>query len=395
MQALTFWEHSEVPKRIIKTDGYWIQYQGESQPCLDLTTGYGAFLLGYNNKQVLDSMRNIDVQFLRGNSGDTCDQLEQIINTLCSKGNWDSVAWAVSGSDGVEAAIFANDMYWQMTSGYRSKIISFYPGYHGATFISRNLRGDTEKDCTRATVLQSPQWHTLDQRPAAEEAVLLEIRNILENDHKKEYGCLIMETSPWINDMCPWSGHWWKQIRSICDEFGILFILDDVAVCWGKFGTWFGHQNFGVQPDISVAGKALTGGYSPLSAALFNHKVSSVIKNRSFDYNHTWAPNLWGVAASLAVTKIIEENNLLSRVKWINDKIKEIANDFGCISRGDYLFMIMETPKIVTLGDLHNAGLSSGLPIEGATTGHIKFCLPLTVDDEYFHTLKTRLKLIL
>jgi hypothetical protein len=94
----------------------------------------------------------------------------------------------------------------------------------------------------------------------------------------------------------------------------------------------------------------------------------------------------------LEVSKYIEKHNLLARVPSINQEIKNIAKEYGFITRGDYLFVIMETPRVITLGELHNAGLSSGLPIAGATTGHIKFCMPLIADDEYFDVLRTRLK---
>jgi adenosylmethionine-8-amino-7-oxononanoate aminotransferase len=244
----------------------------------------------------------------------------------------------------------------------------------------------------RATVVQSPQWHTLDQQEEAEAKAIIEVRKILENDTNKDYGCLVMETSPWINDMCPWSHNWWKQIRSICDEFGILFILDDVAVCWGKHGTWFGYEPFNVKPDICIMGKALTGGYSPLSAAVCNQEIADILAKESFDYGHTWQPNMWGVAAALAVSSYIEQHDLLKNVAYINCELKSIAADYGLVSRGDYLFVIMETPFEVTLGNLHNVGLSSGLPTAGASTGHIKFCAPLIADEKYFSTLRASMK---
>lgn len=391
-KQLFYWETSEQTKTITKTDKYWIQYKNESEPCLDLTTGYGAFLLGYNNRQVLDRINNLDVQFVRGQSGDSHESVEQLASFICEQGDWGSVAWAVSGSDGMEAAIFVLDSYWSMTSGYRKKMISFFPSYHGATFFNRHLRGDYVEDIDRVTVLPSPQWHTKDQQLESEHITLNKVRNILENDKSKEYGAVIMETSPWTHDMCPWSKNWWKEIRQICDTHGILLIVDDVAVCWGKHGTWFGYQPFDIKPDIVVLGKALTGGYSPLSAVAASHEITAVLKQQSFDYAHTWQPNLWGVAASLAVKDIIEEKNLLGRVYEINSEFKKIADEYGFISRGDYLFTIMETPVTITTGDLHDVGLSSGLPIQGATTGHIKFCFPLIADEEYFYHLRKRLK---
>ena len=386
----------EIPKYITKTDGYWIQYKGEKEPCLDLTTGYGAFLLGYNNRTIIDAMyKNLDVQFLRGTTGDLSEQVEELTNFIFQKGNWSGITWAVSGSDGIESAIYANDMYWTLTSGYRPKIISLVPGYHGATFISRHLSGDY-KEVGRASIINGPQWHTIEERDQQESRALFEIRHMLEQDKDKQIGCLIMETSPWVGDMCPWSNKWWKEIRTICDYYGILWILDDVAVCWGKHGTWFGYEPFGVKPDINVFGKAFTGGYSPLSAVVFNEQINEVLTRENYNYGHTWHPNMWGVAASLAVSKYIENNDLLARVPVINKELKNIANEYGFRVRGEFLFIIMDTPKMISSGELHDAGLSSGRPNNDSSsgTGNIKFCLPLTADDEYFYTLQKRLKLL-
>jgi adenosylmethionine-8-amino-7-oxononanoate aminotransferase len=394
MNKVVYYEPSETPKYVTKTDGYWIHYKGEKEPCLDLTTGYGAFLLGYNNRTVIDAMyKNLDVQFVRGHTADVSEQVEELVKFISKKGDWPGVSWAVSGSDGVEAAIYANDEYWKMTTGYRPNIISLAPGYHGATFISRHLRGDYP-EVDRARIVRSPQWNSVEERVEEESRALGEIRQLLEQDKEKQIGCLIMETSPWVGNMCPWSANWWKEIRKICDEFEIIWILDDVAVCWGKHGTWFGYEPFGVKPDMNVFGKALTGGYSPLSAVAFNEKISNVLTKQNFEYGHTWHPNLWGVAASLAVSKYIEDNNLLSRVAAINKEFKNIANEYGFKIRGDFLFSIMETPRRITSGELHDVGLSTGLPTNDANTGNIKFCTPLTADDEYFYTLKSRLKLL-
>ena len=395
MRVLNFWAEGEQLKYVTKTQGYWVHYQHKDKPCLDITTGYGAFVLGYNHPDILSALQSdYAVNFLRGNSGETTQNVDALAEKICSLGDWDSVAWSVSGSDAVETAIAMNDRYWEMTSGYRHKIISFYPGYNGTTMLGKHLRGEY-RELGRATVLKSPQWIFQEDQEEQEQITLNQIRSILENDTKKEYGCLIFESSPWIDDMLPWSPNWWKQIRSICDEFGILMVLDDVAICWGKHGAWFGNQPFGVQPDISAIGKALTGGYSPLGAAVVNKKAGQVLRSESWDHGHTWQPNMAGVAASLAVTQFITDNNLLSRARSINQELRKITDAFGFNARGNYTFVIMDTPKPVTLQDLHVAGLCSGLPVRGSTTGQIKIAAPLIADEEYFIELKNRLKLVI
>jgi adenosylmethionine-8-amino-7-oxononanoate aminotransferase len=393
MRELKFWSDGEIKKYVTKTEGYWIHYKGEDFPRLDITTGYGAFILGYNNQEILDSIHNnYNVNFVRGNSGETIEEIEELAEKICSLGNWDVVAWSVSGSDAVETAIAMNDNYWNWTSNYRPKIISFYPGYNGTTLLGKHLRGEPlYKNLGRATVLESPQWIHTDDRHTAEEHTLSQVRKILENDINKEYGCLIFETSPWIDDMLPWSNNWWKQIRAICDEFGILFILDDVAICWGKHGTWFGNQPFGVQPDIICIGKALTGGYSPLSAAACTEKIGKILSARSWHHGHTWQPNIYGIRASLAVSKYVEDKNLLSNVPYINSELKKIGENYGMYSRGDFTFVIFDAPHYIGAQDLFEAGLSSGIPVRGSVSGQIKIASPLTADEEYFYNLNIRI----
>ncbi len=392
MKELQYWSEEPVTKIVTKTGGYWVHYK-DNEPKLDITTGFGAFILGYNNKKVLEDIHeNYSINFLRGHSGETCEQVIELANIICDKGNWANIAWAVSGSDAVECAIAMNDRYWMNREEHRPIIISFDPSYHGTTMLGKHLRGKY-KDINRVKIIESPSWNNLEDRETSEEKVLADLTNLLENN---EYvGCLIMESHPWSGKMLPWSKNWWNKIRKICDENDILFIVDDVAVCWGKNSSWFGYQIFDVQPDIASLGKALTGGYSPLGAAVCNNKVSQVIKSSSWNHGHTWQPNLYGVTASLAVTKYIEERNLFSKVSEINLKLKEIAREFSLPVKGDHLMVSYEFPRVVDSQDLFNVGLCSGIPIDDPDTGRIKLIPPLIADDEYFEVLKKSIKSLL
>lgn len=382
MSELKQWSMSERPKKVTKTTRYWVHYDNEKH--LDIQCGNAAYVLGYNDGDVLNAMREQPVHFLRGNTGESSDMADQLANYICEKGNWASVAWAVSGSDAVEAAIAMNDTYWQYSgSPNKNKILCFAPGYHGTTMLAKHLRGEYPY-LNRAQIVQAPQWRNIEDRERVENATLDAVRQrLLENP---DIGCIIMETMPWVSDISPYSKNWWETIRNMCDHFGILMIVDDVALCWGKMGTMFGYQAYGVQPDISALGKALTAGYSPLGAAVCNKRVDDVISRRSWDHGHTWAPNMQGVAASLAATKKIE--NLLSRVPMIQQELKKVADTLGLNYRGDALFACFDTPRMVTLAELSENGLAGTIP----GLNSIKVISPLIADDEYFGELLDRLK---
>jgi len=384
MRELKGWSFEAQCKKVIRTSKYWVHY--ENQTHLEIHCGNSAYVLGYNDNDVLEAMNKTPINFLRGNTGESSEGNDQLVKYICDNGNWSSVAWAVSGSDAVEAAMAMNDTYWQYLGRKKPKIISFSPGYHGTTMLAKHLRGEYHY-LDRARIIKAPFWSTVDQREQREQQVFATIKQTLSTND--DIGCIIMETLPWISDMLPYSENWWKTIRQICDDYGILMIVDDVALCWGKLGTMFGWQAYGVQPDISALGKALTAGYSPLGAAVCNEKVSSVLSSRSWDHGHTWAPNMQGVAASLAATKKIEK--LLPCVPHINSKLVEIAQEFNLPYRGQGMFMCYETPINIT----HEQLASAGLAATTTTPNCLKIIPPLIADEEYFYELKNRIKTLL
>ena len=276
-----------------------------------------------------------------------------------------------------------NDSYWKYLGIDKRKIISFMPGYHGTTMLGKHLRGEYMY-LGRSCIIPAPMWKTYDQQESTEQSSLDMVKQFLEKD--RSIGCILMETIPWMGDISPFSKNWWKSIRSICDEYNVLMIVDDVAVCWGKNGTLFGWQPYEVQPDITTLGKALTGGYSPLGVAACNKKVYDVISKKSWDHSHTWSPNMAGIYAALATTKKIEP--LLPRCSYIEQELLNIANEFNLNTRGSNLFRCYDLNKNITLADLSSAGLTAAIP--GSKS--IKLISPINADEEYFWELRVRLK---
>lgn len=387
MSELKQWSVGESQKEVIKTKGYWVEYRnGEKH--IDIQCGNAAYVLGYGDEDIMDAMRSCEVNFLRGNSGESSSANDELIKFICETGNWASVAWAVSGSDAVEAAIAMNDTYW-MYRKYpnKSKIVSFVPGYHGTTMLAKHLRGEYPS-LNRSILINAPSWKNITDQQTQEQISLSNLRKVLE-EHNESIGCVIMETIPWMGDISPYSKTWWETVRKLCDEFNVLMIVDDVAVCWGKNGTFFGWQPYGVQPDITSLGKSLTAGYSPLGAAACNKKVHTVISSKSWEHGHTWAPNTQGVAASLAATKKI--SILIDRVPEIHTSLRSIAEEFDLNWRGENLFMCYDTPRNITLAELSAVGMAATIPGDNC----IKVIAPLIADETYFQTLRERMQKVL
>jgi adenosylmethionine-8-amino-7-oxononanoate aminotransferase len=289
----------------------------------------------------------------------------------------------VSGSDAVEAAIAMNDSYWAARGQSRNKILSFSMSYHGTTMLAKHLRGEYP-GLGRSVLVDSHNWQYAYQQHGQEQLALNKIQEQLKKH--SDIGCVIFETVSWAVTMAPYSIKFWQQLRLICNEHNVLMIVDDVAFCWGTNGTMFGYESYGIQPDICAIGKSLTGGYSPLGAAVCTEAVRQTLNIQSWNHGHTWQPNMSGVVAALSATRQIQ--SLLHRVPEIERRLKTIADELDLNSRGANTYITYDFDRGISLSDINDVGFAASLPGYNS----VKVFAPLTADDQYFDRLKDGLQ---
>ncbi len=357
---------------VIKTEKYWIT-TGQGK-LLDILCGNTAFIFGYSYDAIFQKM--IDTQrtvgFLKGTSDETCEANEHLISQLCTIGNFASVSWAVSGSDGVELAISANDQYWQALNNYKPTVVVFNPNYHGTTYLAKIFRG---------------QYLSTDRCISV--STLDELITLLGSNDK--IGAVLMESCPWINGVSPWPKQHWQTVRRLCDQYSINFIVDDVFGGCGKLGHVFSHQRYNVQPDIVVLGKSLTAGYSPLSCACINQRITDAVKD-TWDYGHTWTPNMAGVGAALAV---LDELNteIIRSIESRLDGIGTLFVQAGWIDSYSSIGLLLELKlkKSYPADQLIKHGLNGTI----TDLNTIRICAPVIADNEYFNYLHQQISLAL
>lgn len=104
---------------------------------------------------------------------------------------------------------------------------------------------------------------------------------------------------------------YWRLIRDLCDEHGVLLIADEVVTGFGRTGAWFGLDHYGDQPDIVCLGKGIASGYLPLSAAVFADGVAEAFQDRLLPHGLTYSGHPVCCAAALATIAVIEEDGLV------------------------------------------------------------------------------------
>ncbi len=125
---------------------------------------------------------------------------------------------------------------------------------------------------------------------------------------------------------------YFKRIREICDQYGVLLIFDEVMCGMGRIGTLYACEEEGVTPDILICAKGLGAGYQPIGAALASEKVYGAIRDGSgaFQHGHTYMGHPVACAAALAVQTVIEEEGLLANVKAMGARLNgALQSRFG------------------------------------------------------------------
>jgi adenosylmethionine-8-amino-7-oxononanoate aminotransferase len=345
------------------------------------------FTLGYSNEEIINNMSAQLLNTTRVHTplGLTSNLVDEAESFICESGNWAGMAWAVTGTGAVENAISISDQYWTALNAPKKYIISFPCCWHGTSSLAKELGGTmTPKFPSGRTMhIQGPGWTKISQRPL-DEARMMQSLKLRVQQHKDEIGAILMDPSPWFGGVRPFSTNWWQSVRDLCDQNDILFIIDDVASGWGKNGTWHSHMSLGgnIQPDISSIGKALSGGYAPISATVFNDKIKQVI-NKNVEYAHTFQPYIGGVSAILSVRDIIERDGLLDNVDYITSRLTSIGNDLMLKNVISNFLVSGLMASFYYEKDIHStAGLSGKV-----SSKHILVCAPMNADDEYLRLL--------
>jgi adenosylmethionine-8-amino-7-oxononanoate aminotransferase len=144
---------------------------------------------------------------------------------------------------------------------------------------------------------------------------------------------------------------YYQMIREICDKHNVLFIDDEVICGFGRTGTWFGIDHWGVQPDIMTTAKGMSGAYTPIAAILVSDRVAKAFEKTSgrFINAFTTAGNPVSCSAAIAVVDIIEKDKLVARSAEMGEYMHKQAKK--------------KLAPHPTVGDIRGKGLIMGIEL--------------------------------
>ena len=202
-------------------------------------------------------------------------------------------------------------------------------------------------------------------------------------------------------------GDYFSRVRRLCDQYGILLILDEVMCGMGRTGTLFACEQFNVAPDICAIAKGLGGGYQPIGAMLCTKNIHDAVMEGSgfFQHGHTYLGHPVACAAGLAVLERLIDDQVLERVAHAGSYLRQRLCDklgqhphVGDI-RGVGLFCGVELiadrdtkaplpPEAKIAAKIKSAAFAEGLlcypmggTIDGKRGDHILLAPPFVVED--------------
>ena len=266
------------------------------------------------------------------------------------------VFYSDSGSTAAEIALkMAFQYQHQRGETGRRTFVRLREAYHGDTIGSVSVGGIDLFHATYRPLL----FETF----AAEPGDAADMERVL-SAHAEEVAAVIVE--PLVQGAAGMIVHppgYLRAVRELCDRFGVLLIVDEVATGFGRTGTMFACEHEDVAPDLMCLAKGITGGYLPLAAtltteAIYDGFLGAPAEQRTFFHGHTYTGNALACAAALANLDVFEQERTLENLQPKIELLEELLSGIAALDEVTEIrqrgFMVA-----IDLGD-HDAELRIG-----------------------------------
>ncbi|MFL2898229.1 MAG: aminotransferase class III-fold pyridoxal phosphate-dependent enzyme [Candidatus Pelagibacter sp.] len=327
-------DFKERPRLITSAKGVYLKnHEGQTQ--IDASSGLFCNPLGHGRIEIIDAITNqlktLDyAQPFQQGFGGSFELATRIAKH--TPGNLNRIFYTICGSTAVETAIKISVAYHKARGeGQRFRFVGRERAYHGMNIGATSVGGMINNVKTYASVLMPGVVHMrhthLDDHKfiSGQPETGMEIANDLERictnfGSENIAACIVEPIAGSTGTLVPPVGYL-QRLRELCDQHNILLIFDEVITGWGRTGSAFGAQEFGVTPDIITMAKATTNGIVPFGVVACKEEIYDTILDASpkgaveLFHGYTYSGIPISVAAALAVQDIFEKEDIFNRAK--------------------------------------------------------------------------------
>jgi L-2,4-diaminobutyrate transaminase len=310
-------------------------WDNNGRKSIDAFAGLYCVNVGYGRQKIADAIatqaKNLAYYHAYvGHGTEASITLSKMIIDRAPKG-MSRVYFGLSGSDANETNI---KLIWYYNNVLgrpeKKKIISRWRGYHGSGVMTGSLTGldlfHNAFDLPRAPVLhtEAPYYFRRADRSMSEEQFSQHCADKLEEmilaEGPETVAAFIGEPILGTGGIVPPPAGYWEKIQAVLKKYDVLLVADEVVTGFGRLGTMFGSDHYGMEPDIITIAKGLTSAYAPLSGSINSEKVWKVLERGTDEFGpigHGWTYSAHpiGAAAGVANLKLIDELGLVENAR--------------------------------------------------------------------------------
>lgn len=353
-------------------DGVWL-YDMEGKKYLDFVAGIAVFALGYNNKEYNDALKaQIDKLIHTSNYYYNTPAI-RAAKKIKEVSGMDRVFFTNSGAEAVEGAIKAARKYAYLKDGTTDhEIIAMEHSFHGRTMGALSVTGNPKYREAFEPMIGNIKFAALNDM----ESVRAQLTD--------KTCAILLETVQGEGGLVPASEDFLREVKKLCQERGILLILDEIQCGMGRTGYMYAWQRYGVKPDIMTTAKALGCGV-PVGAFLMTEEVGAH-SLAAGDHGTTYGGNPLACAAVEKVLDLFEQKHIIENVREVGPYLEQclegLAEKYDCILERRGLGLMQGLVFDRPVGDIINRALEKGLILINAGTNILRFVPPLVISGE-------------
>ena len=334
--------HEQLPLiPIQRGEGMWL-YDYDGRRYLDGVSSWWVNLFGHANPRINAEIKNqLDTLEHVILAGFTHEAVIELSERLSAKTNHQlgHCFYASDGASAIEIALKMSFHYWRnVGKPEKRQFVSLANSYHGETLGALSVTDvalfkDAYGPLLRAsTTVRSPDARLADVGESALEYATrcaAELGNYLESYHASIAAFIIEPLIQCATGMAIYDAEYLRLARAICDRYEVHLIADEIAVGFGRTGTFFACEQASITPDFLCLSKGLSGGYLPLSVVMTRDSIFEAFYDddvtRGFLHSHSYTGNALACRAALATLDIFAQDNVIANNHRRADNLTTLA----------------------------------------------------------------------
>ncbi len=349
-------------------------YDMEGKRYLDFAAGIAVMALGYGDEEYNQALKGQIDKLLHTSNLYYNQPIAEAAKKLCEASGMDRVFFTNSGAEAIEGTLKAAKKYaYDKDKRTDHEIIAMDHSFHGRSLGALSVTGNAhyrEPFEPLPGIVKFANYNDLGSVRA------------LVND---KTCAIIMETVQGEGGIYPATEEFLGGVKEICEERGILLILDEIQCGMGRTGNMFAWQGYGVKPDIMTCAKALGCGV-PVGAFVMAEKVAKS-SLKPGDHGTTYGGNPFVGAAVSKTLDIFKERGITGHVKaigrYLEEQLEQIKSEYACITARRGIGLMQGLELSVPVGEVSKKALGQGLVLITAGSNVLRFVPPLVIEKEH------------